>query len=108
MSRSQRRQAGVTLIEMIIVVVILALAASGISLRLGALSRASLKAGAGKLAAALRYAYERAITHGTTARVRLKLTGNTFSIEEARNGVLLTGKKERLDKRSILAETGKV
>jgi type II secretory pathway pseudopilin PulG len=90
-----------TLIEMIIVTVILALAASGISLSLGALSRASLKSGAGKLAAGMRYAYNRAITQSTTVRVHFKMGGSTFSIEEARNGVLLTTKKEKLDKRAL-------
>jgi general secretion pathway protein H len=107
MSRRHRQQEGMTLIEMIIVTVILALAASGISLSLGALSRASLKAGAGKLAAGMRYAYNRAITQGTTVRVHFKMGGSTFSIEEARSGVLLTTKKEKLDKRA-LGDNGKL
>jgi general secretion pathway protein H len=101
MSRRHRKQEGMTLIEMIIVTVILALAASGISLSLGALSRASLKAGAGKMASGIRYAYNRAITQGTTVRVHFKMSGSTFSVEEARSGVLLTTKKEKLDKRSV-------
>jgi prepilin-type N-terminal cleavage/methylation domain-containing protein len=99
--RKHLKQEGMTLIEMIIVTVILALAASGISLSLGALSRASLKAGAGKMAAGMRYAYNRAITQGTTVRVHFKMASSVFSIEEARSGVLLTTKKEKLDKRSL-------
>jgi prepilin-type N-terminal cleavage/methylation domain-containing protein len=105
MSRRHQKQEGMTLIEMIIVTVILALAASGISLSLGALSRASLKSAAGKMAAGMRYAYNRAITQGTTVRLHFKLGSSTFSIEEARSGVLLTTKREKKDKRSV-SESG--
>jgi type II secretion system protein H len=105
-SQRQHSQQGMTLIEMIIVVVILALASTGISLSLGALSRASLKSGAGKLGAAMRYSYNRAVTQGTTVRVRFKLTGSTFSIEEAHGGVLLASRKAKEDKRAM-GENGK-
>ncbi|MET0386729.1 MAG: prepilin-type N-terminal cleavage/methylation domain-containing protein [Polyangiales bacterium] len=90
-----RRQQGMTLIEIIIVVVIMALSSAGISLSLGALSRANLKAGAGKLAGAMRYAYNRAVVQGSTVRVRFKVPGETFSIEEAHGGVLLASKKDK-------------
>lgn len=92
-----------TLIEIIIVTVIMALASLGISFSLGALSRANLKAGAGKLGAAMRYAYNRAVTHGTTVRVVFKIPGNVFSIEEAHAGVLLSTKKDREEKRALNA-----
>jgi general secretion pathway protein H len=96
-----------TLIEVIIVVVIIALAASGISLSLGAISRANLKSSAGKLGAAMRYAYNRAVTQGTTVRVSFSIPGNTFSIQEAREGVLLATKKEK-EQKQALNEKGKV
>jgi hypothetical protein len=96
-----------TLIEIIIVTVILSLAAAGMSMSLGALSRATLRAGTGKLAAAMRYAYTRAITQGTTVRVRFRIPGATFSIEEARSGVLLATKKDKENKRAI-SEGGKL
>jgi Tfp pilus assembly protein FimT len=92
-----------TLIEIIIVTVIMALASLGISFSLGALSRANLKAGAGKLGAAMRYAYNRAVTHGTTVRVVFKIPGNTFSIEEGHAGVLLSTRKDREEKRALNA-----
>ena len=95
-----------TLIEVIIVVVIIALAASGITLSLGALSRANLKSGAGKLGAAMRFAYNRAVTQGTTVRVFFNIPGNVFSIQEARAGVLLATKKEK-DNKQVLNERGK-
>ena len=106
MSRRRKQQQGMTLIEIIIVTVILALAASGISMSLGALSRASLRAGAGKLAAGLRYAYTRAITQGTTVRVHFRIPGETFSIQEARSGVLLATKKDKESKRAV-SDNGK-
>lgn len=105
--RQNKRREGMTLIEIIIVTVIMALASAGISLSLGALSRANLKSGAGKLGAAMRYAYNRAITQGTTVRVHFKLAGNTFSVEEGIAGVLLSTKKDKENKRSQGAD-GKV
>lgn len=91
----RRRQEGMTLLEIVIVTAILALAASGLSFSLGALSRTHLKAGTGKLAAAVRFAYSRAITRGTTVRIKFSIPGNTFSIEEAKSGVTLARLSEK-------------
>ena len=90
-----------TLIEIIIVVVIMALASAGMTLSLGAISRANLRSGAGKLGGALRYAYNRAVSRAMTVRVAFKIPGNTFSIEEAHAGVLLSSRKEKEDKRTL-------
>src|SRR4051794_1172475 len=81
--RANLRLQGMTLIEIVIVVAIMALASAGMSLSLGALSRANLRAGAGKLGGAMRYAYNRAVSHSMTLRVVFRMPGNTFSIEEA-------------------------
>jgi len=89
-----------TLIEIIIVVVIMALSSVGITMSLGAMARANLKGGAGKLAGAMRYAYNRAIVQGTTVRVHFRIPSDTISIEEARSGVLLASKKDKADKRA--------
>jgi general secretion pathway protein H len=91
----RRRQEGMTLLEIVIVTAILALAASGLTFSLGALSRTQLKAGAGKLSAAVRFAYSRAITRGTTVRIKFAIPGNTFSIEEAKSGVTLARQSEK-------------
>lgn len=78
-----------TLIEIVIVVVIIALAASGLSFSLGAVTKANLRGGAGKLGSAMRYAYNRAVVKGTTVRISFEVPGTTFSIEEAHGGVTL-------------------
>jgi prepilin-type N-terminal cleavage/methylation domain-containing protein len=91
----RRRQEGMTLLEIVIVTAILALAASGLSFSLGALSRTHLKSGTGKLASAVRFAYSRAITRGTTVRIKFSIPGNTFSIEEAKSGVTLARLSEK-------------
>jgi general secretion pathway protein H len=78
-----------TLIEVVVVVLIMALAASGLSFSLGALTKANLKSGAAKLASAARYAHYRAIIHGKTVRISFDLPGNTFSLEEAHGKVAL-------------------
>ena len=96
-----------TLIEIVIVVVIMALASAGISMSLGAISRANLKGGAGRLGGAMRFAYNRAVTQGATVRVHFKLGGNTFSIEEAHGGVLLASRKDK-ENRLAQGDNGKV
>lgn len=88
MNRRRRRE-GMTLLELMLVLVLIGLAASGLTFSLGALSRASLKSAAGRLASASRYAYNRAIVQGTTTRLAFELGGNTFSIEEAHGEVTL-------------------
>jgi prepilin-type N-terminal cleavage/methylation domain-containing protein len=103
MNRRRRihSQEGMTLIEIIMVTVILALAVSGVSFSLGALTRTNLKGGAGKLGAAIKYAYHRAITQGTTVRVHFNVPGSSFSIEEAHNGVMMTRAKDKKDKKNV-------
>jgi hypothetical protein len=78
-----------TLIEVVIVVVIIALGASGLSFSLGALTKANLRAGAGKIGAAARFAYNRAVMKGVTVRIAFDVPGATFSIEEAHGRVTL-------------------
>ncbi len=98
----RRRQEGMTLLEIVIVTAILALAASGLTFSLGALSRTQLKSSAGKLVAAARFAYSRAVVRGTTVRIKFEIPGGTFSIEEAKSGVTLA----RLSERERVGERG--
>jgi general secretion pathway protein H len=87
--KAARAQSGMTLIEVVIVVVIVALGASGLSFSLGALTKANLRAGAGKLGAAVRFAYNRAVMKGVTVRIAFDVPGTSFSIEEAGGRVTL-------------------
>ena len=54
-----------TLIEIVVVIVIIAVTASGLSFSFNALAKTNLKGGAGKIAAAARFAYNRAVMIGT-------------------------------------------
>jgi len=96
-----------TLIEIILVVVIIALSSAGITMSLGALSRANLKSSAGRLAGAMRYAYNRAVVNGTTVRLHFTIPGDRFSLEEAHGGILLASRKDKEDKRA-LGDNGKI
>lgn len=94
-----------TLIELIVVVVIIALAGSGLSFSLGALNKTNLKSGAARFAAAARFAYNRAIIRGTTVRIAFDIPGTTFSIEEANAHVTLARAKDERRK-DALDKTG--
>lgn len=79
-----------TLIEIMVVIVIMAIAAAGIGFSINAIARTSLRSGAVKFAAAVRYAYNRAVSHGTTVRIVFDLPGKSFSIQEAHGRITLT------------------
>lgn len=78
-----------TLIEILIVIVIVALATVGVSFAVGALTRTRLRSSCVTVMAATRYAYNRAVSQGTTVRVLIDTEANTISIEEAHGRVTL-------------------
>jgi general secretion pathway protein H len=78
-----------TLIEVIIVVILMALAATGITYSIGAITRANLRSAAMTVAAGSRYAYGRAIAQGTTVRLAFDLESGQMSFEEAHGRVVL-------------------
>lgn len=92
MNRSPHRRAreeGVTLIEMMIVVVLLALVAVGVSYGIGALHRTKLRSAAMDVVSASRFAYHRAVTRSNTVRIAFDLDAHTIAIEEAHGHVTL-------------------
>lgn len=83
------RTDGMTLIEVVIVVVIMAVAAGGATMALNGLTRAELRAATGKLVAASRFAYHRAVVRGRTVRITLDLESGGMGFEEADGRVYL-------------------
>ncbi|MBW2277587.1 MAG: prepilin-type N-terminal cleavage/methylation domain-containing protein [Deltaproteobacteria bacterium] len=93
MSRGHR-QRGFTLIELLVVMVIIGIAVGVIILGVGATAQAKLRSSAWTLTAASRYAYSRAVTHGTTTRVVLDFEARTIHIEETTGRVVLNADDE--------------
>lgn len=78
-----------TLIEVLIVIVIVALASTGVVYSMSALTQANLRSGAMTVSAAARYAYNRAIAQGNTVRLVFDLDSSQMSFEEAHGRVTL-------------------
>jgi general secretion pathway protein H len=74
---------------MMIVVVIIGLAMGVVALGVGATAQARLRSSCWTLAAAARYAYSRAVTHGTTVRIVLDFGKRSLWIEETAGRVVL-------------------
>jgi general secretion pathway protein H len=78
-----------TLIEVMVVILIIAIAMSGVALGAGAITRADLRSSAQSLVAASRFAYSRAVTQGLTTRVVLDFTARTIQVQETTGRVVL-------------------
>ncbi len=78
-----------TLIEIMIVVIIVAIAATGITYSLGAITRANLRSAAMTVSAASRFAYGRAIAQNTTVRLHFDFETGQMSFEEAHGRMVL-------------------
>ena len=84
-----RARDGFTLIEVILVVAIIAVVVTGATFGLGAITRTRLRSASFKVMSAARYAYNRAITQGTTTRLHFDFERNTMAVEEATTPVTL-------------------
>ena len=71
------------MIEVILVVAIIAVVVTGATFGLGAITRTRLRSASFKVMSAARYAYNRAITQGTTTRLHFDFERNTMAVEEA-------------------------
>lgn len=78
-----------TLIEIIIVIIVIALAATGITYSLSALTRANLRSACMTVTAGARFAYNRAISQGHTVRLVFDFDADQMSFEEAHGRVTL-------------------
>jgi len=78
-----------TLIEIMIVVVLLAIVASGITYSFNALNRTYLRSACMHITAGARYAYNRAIARNTTVRLVFDLDNGTMAFEESEIPVTL-------------------
>jgi general secretion pathway protein H len=78
-----------TLIEMLVVMVLIALATAGVAWGLGALDSAGLGTASMTFTSGARFAYNRAITQGSTVRLVFDLDNDVMSFEEAHGRVTL-------------------
>jgi prepilin-type N-terminal cleavage/methylation domain-containing protein len=99
----KRSRSGVTLIEVLAVLVIAGLAAGGVGYGLGVWGRADIKSGCNQILSAARFAYNRALVRGTTVRLSFTIPGNEFAIEETHGRVTLA---RATDERRLAAAEG--
>ncbi|MDP3276268.1 MAG: hypothetical protein Q8Q09_13795 [Deltaproteobacteria bacterium] len=80
---------GMTLIEIMIVIGIMAMLAGGGMFGIAALPRARLRTSAMRVASTFRFAYVHALTTGKTTRVAFTLGGSRLSIEQTEDAMQL-------------------
>jgi general secretion pathway protein H len=83
-----------TLIEMMVVVLIIALVMTGMAFGLNSLTRQRLKSSAIDISSTIRMAYSRAATTGHTVRIVFDIDGRSFVAEEAEAGRVLLSRDD--------------
>ncbi len=85
---------GMTLIEIMIALAIVGLLLGGAIMGFRSVVKSELRGTAGRLAAAIRYSYDRAITTGAYYRLHFDLDEHTYKLERSDTRVLLGREKE--------------
>ncbi|MCA9602392.1 MAG: hypothetical protein KC417_10225 [Myxococcales bacterium] len=80
-----------TLIEIVIVITIIAIASTGVTYGFRALNRTNLRSACMHILAASRFAYGRSVTRGNTVRLVLDADASTLALEEAEGMVTIVG-----------------
>jgi general secretion pathway protein H len=91
---TRRKNSGFTLIEILVVVAILGMLMSGAVYGLRAVAKSDLRSTSSKLAGAIRYCFDRAITTGSYYRLVLDLDGNKYWAERSDDRMYLSHDKE--------------
>nr|MBK7065684.1 type II secretion system protein [Deltaproteobacteria bacterium] len=86
---ARSRSRGFTLLEMMIVVLLAGLMASSAVVGFGATRRGRLRAGAARVAAAMRFAYVHSLTTGRATRLVFSMRGNRVWIEDTEDAHVL-------------------
>ncbi len=92
--RRYRRARGFTLVEILVVVAIVGLAMGASVYAFRSVAKSELRGSASKLAGAIRYCFDRAITTGSYYRIVLDLDGNKYWAERSEERMYLTAGKE--------------
>lgn len=92
--RFHRRPRGLTIIEIMIVIVIVGFAMSGAVYGFRAIAKSELRSSASKLAGAIRYCFDRSVTTGAYYRIVLDLDDNKYWAERSDDRMYLTKSKE--------------
>jgi general secretion pathway protein H len=87
--------AGFSLVEILMALAVVSLVLGGATLGFRAVVRAEQRGAASKLAAAIRYSYDRAISTGAFYRLHFNLDEQSYALERAEGRVVLTREKER-------------
>lgn len=98
-----RTYSGFTLLELLVVIAVIAIAAALVFPRLPAAESMELQGSARKLAATLRYLEERAVAAKTPYRLRLNISANTVAISRKLSSGDEVPPDDRLLSREILA-----
>lgn len=92
--RAPKTNRGFTLIEVILVVAIIAVIVTGATFGIGAVTRTRLRSASFKVMSAAQFAYSRAITQGTTTRLRFDFEKDTMAVEETDRPVTLATQEQ--------------
>ena len=87
-------QSGFSLMEILVALTIVSLVMGGAILGLRSLVKSELRSQSGKLAAAIRYSYDRAISTGAYYRLHMNLDDQTYRLERSEARVLLTERED--------------
>lgn len=107
-SRERAALAGLTLIEVMIIIALMAALGAGATLGIGALTRAELRSSSLKVASAARFAFSRSISTGNTVRIVLDLDESTIGLEESEAKVALSAMDERIRGEELATDLGAI